>query len=310
MKVSNKVKGTICGVLAAMTYGTNALFSKNLINMGVDVDSILLYRYAIATVVMAAIMIGKGRRLRMERRQTVAAIVGGGVFALSSVALYMSFLYMDAGVACSILFVYPIIVAVCMALFFGERASALTFGCLAMALCGIAMLYKGENGASLSATGLALVLLSSASYAAYILGVNRSSLSKASTGKSTFWVLVGGTLFFLALTRGGTALHEPLPTWRFWVNALCIGVVPTIIPILFTNYAIKTIGPTYCAIMGALEPVTAMVIGTAVFGELITVRIACGALLILTAVTIIVARPLLRSFVKKLTLRGSSRFVS
>lgn len=41
--------------------------------------------------------------------------------------------------------------------------------------------------------------------------------------------------------------------------------------------------------MGALEPLTAVVIGVTIFGELFTARLAAGIGLILLAVTLIVA---------------------
>ena len=109
----------------------------------------------------------------------------------------------------------------------------------------------------------------------------------------TFWVLAAGAALFFALTGFGANLHPLAPTAACLGNVLGIGLVPTIIPILFINIAIKNVGPTYSAIIGALEPVTALVIGAVVFGEQVTGRILLGAAMILVAVTLIVARPLL-----------------
>lgn len=297
--MNGTLKGTACGVFAAMAYGTNPLFSLNLINIGVDVNSILFYRFAVATLLMAIIMKSKGRSLKVEGCPYWLLLGAGIVFALSSVTLYQSFLFMDAGIACSILFVYPILVAVFQSLFFRERASLLTYGCIIMALVGIFMLYNGEGEVKLSAVGMGLVGLSSLFYAIYIVGVDHTSLSKVSSGKLTFWSLVAGTFMFLCFCGFGTDIHAPLPTLDFWLNAIGIGLVPTIIPILFINMAIKTIGPTYSAIMGALEPVTALVIGVCIFDETLTVRIVIGALLIFVAVTLIIARPIIYKAMKK-----------
>lgn len=292
--MSSTLKGTLCGIFAAVAYGTNPLFSLNLINMGIDVNSILFYRFAVATALMLAIMRANGRSLRVRDCPYWLLLVAGIVFALSSVTLYQSFLFMDAGIACSILFVYPILVAVFQSIFFHERASLLTYGCIAMALLGIFLLYHGDGEAKLSVAGMGLVVLSSLCYAVYIVGVNHTSLAHVSSGKLTFWVLVAGTLLFVAFCDFGMGIHAPLPTVAFWVNAVGIGLVPTIIPILLINMAIKTIGPTYSAIMGALEPVTALCIGVGVFGETLTVRIAIGALMIFVAVTLIIARPVIK----------------
>ena len=140
---------------------------------------------------------------------------------------------------------------------------------------------------------LLLVAASSLCYAVYIVGVDHSVLRTVPSARMTFWVLAAGAALFFALTGFGANLHPLAPTAACLGNVLGIGLVPTIIPILFINIAIKNVGPTYSAIIGALEPVTALVIGAVVFGEQVTGRILLGAAMILVAVTLIVARPLL-----------------
>ena len=85
----------------------------------------------------------------------------------------------------------------------------------------------------------------------------------------TFWVLASGAVVFFALT--GFGLHaSPIGADAASVaNVLGVALVPTVIPILFINIAIKNVGPTYSAIIGALEPVTALVIGAELFNSAI-----------------------------------------
>ena len=143
--MNNSVRGAACGVIAAVAYGTNPLFSLNLYAVGMDVESVLFYRFAFAALVLAAAMLLTRHSLAVSRRQLMALVPAGVVFAMSSQTLYQSFLYMDAGVACSILFIYPILVAVIMTLFFHERASLLTYGCIALATAGILMFLGNWN---------------------------------------------------------------------------------------------------------------------------------------------------------------------
>ena len=291
--MNSSVRGAACGVIAAVAYGTNPLFSLNLYAAGMDVESVLFYRFAFAALVLGAAMLLSRHSLAVSRRQLMALVPAGVVFAMSSQTLYQSFLYMDAGVACSILFIYPILVAVIMTLFFHERASLLTYGCIALATAGIAMLYQGDGSGALSTVGLMLVVASSLCYALYIVGVDHSVLRTVPSARMTFWVLASGAAVFFALSGFGARLHPIGADLAVVGNVVGVALVPTIIPILFINIAIKDVGPTYSAIIGALEPVTALVIGASVFGEHITGRIALGALMILVAVTLIVARPLL-----------------
>ena len=120
----------------------------------------------------------------------------GLLFSASSLFLYMSYNYMDAGIASTILFVYPILVALIMALGFRERITPLTIFCIALAVLGIGLLYEGD-GQTLSLTGVTLVLLSSLSYAVYIVGVNRSALAALPTVKLTFYALLFGLAIYV-----------------------------------------------------------------------------------------------------------------
>ena len=67
-----------------------------------------------------------------------------------------------------------------------------------------------------------------------------------------------------------------------------LALIPTVVSLVLMTVAVHAIGSTPTAVMGALEPLTAVVIGVTIFGELFTARLAAG-ILILLAVTLIVA---------------------
>ena len=149
-----------------------------------------------------------------------------------------------------------------------------------------------EGGTTLSLLGVALVFLSSLCYAVYIVGVNRSALRRMPTEKLTFYALLFGLSVFAVRLRFGADL-QPVPTAGLWVNAVSLGLFPTLVSLVTMAQAIRCIGSTPTAILGALEPVTALFFGVVVFGEQLTFRIVTGVVLILVAVTvIIVGKPL------------------
>ena len=286
---SEKSRGYALGALAAMSYGLNPLFTLPLYHQGVGTDSVLMYRYLSAFVLLGAFMILRGKSLRISLKE--AALVGGLglLMALSSLFLFLSYRFMDAGVASTILFVYPVLVAVIMAVGFRERMSWTTAVSILMAFTGVALLCRGTNGVPLDWWGVTLVFLSSASYAVYIVGVNRSALRHMETEKLTFYVLIVGMLLFgvrLALS----ADWQPVPPNALaWSCAVALGLFPTVISLVAMAGAIRRIGSTPTAILGALEPVTALFFGVVVFGETFTPRIFTGVILILGAVTCIIA---------------------
>ena len=132
-----------------------------------------------------------------------------------------------------------------------------TIFCLCLALIGIGLLYKGEDGATLNTTGMLMVLISALSYAIYIAGVNRPPLNNIPTISMTFYVLVAGLFLFVAKTRFCTSLSLPEHLWE-WGNLLALAVLPTTVSFLCTTQAVQYIGATPTAILGVLEPVTAL----------------------------------------------------
>lgn len=285
-----KLKGYLLGIIAAATYGLNPLFTLPLYEAGMNPDSVLLLRYLFAIPILGMMLLWRGRNFRVKRRELPPIISLGLLFALSSLMLFQSYNYMDAGVASTILFIYPIIVAVIMAVVFKEKMTKQTILCILTAVSGIALLYRGDDGSTLNLMGMTLVLASAFSYAIYIVGINKTSLRNVATLKVTFYViLVGSCLFAVRLLVARDFHVPPVSEWYLWLNILCLAVFPTALSLLCTTKAIQFIGATPTAILGALEPLTAVAIGVLVFGEALTLHIAIGLLLIIVSVTFVVS---------------------
>ena len=286
--MDRKIKGTMLGAAAAATYGMNPLFALPLYQAGLGVDSVLFYRYSMAIVILAVIMKLRGESFAITRRELLPLIVMGLLFSLSSFFLFSSYNYMDAGIASTMLFVYPVMVAVIMALCFHEALSAVTVISIVLALSGIALLYRGGDGAALNLTGMLLVMLSALAYAIYIVGVTRSSIASFPSLKLTFYVLLFGFSIYLVRLDFGTALQVVPRPW-LWLDAAALALLPTVLSLMATNLSAQYIGPTPTAILGALEPVTAVFFGVLIFGERLSPRLLGGILLVIMAVMLIVA---------------------
>ena len=283
-----KAKGYILGSIAAASYGMNPLFALPLYKAGMDPDSVLFFRYLFAIPLLGIMIKARGRSFKIQRKETFPLIIMGLLVALSSLTLFLSYNYMAAGIASTLLFVYPIMVALIMAMVFKEKLALQTIVCMLLALGGIGLLYKSEDGSTLSLLGTLLVFASSLSYAIYIVGINQTSLKNVATLKVTFYVLLFGLSLFVARLLYSGVLNTP-DQWYLWANLLALAVFPTAISFLCTTGAIQYIGSTPTAILGALEPVTAIFFGIAVFGESLTVRESFGLVMIIVAVTFVIA---------------------
>ena len=285
-----RIKGYLLGIIAAATYGMNPLFALPLYEAGMNPDSVLLLRYLIAIPILGVMLLWRGRNFRLKRRELPPIISLGILFSLSSLTLFQSYNYMDAGIASTLLFIYPILVAIIMATLFKERLSKQTILRIIITLCGITLLYSNDDGSTLSLMGVLLVFASAISYAIYIVGINKTSLRNVATLKISFYVLTFGSLLFLSRLLATRDFQIPSTSeWRLWINILCLAVFPTVLSLLCTTKAIQFIGATPTAILGVLEPVTAVIIGVFVFGEVITSRIAIGLLLIIIPVAFVIS---------------------
>ena len=283
-----KHRGIVCGILSAICYGTNPFGALPLYEEGVNTASVLFYRFSMAVVILF-VMLSVGRQsMRVTKSEMKVLTSLGILMAAASITFYQSFHYMDAGIASTILFVYPVMVAVIMSVCFKESITLSTISAIVLALLGIGMLYHGGETATLSTLGVMLVMLSSLTTAVYIVVVNQANIQMSSL-KLTFYVLLICMTCLLAYSFTSSELHLQLPpSPRAWFFAGWLGLVPTVLSLVFMTIAVREAGATPTAIMGALEPLTAVTIGVLVFGESLTPRLIIGIVLVLLAVMIIV----------------------
>ncbi len=172
----------------------------------------------------------------LRKADILPLVIMGLLFSFSSLLLFMSYNYMDAGIASTILFVYPVMVAVIMGAFFkredfsnhrlfhstGSRRHCPAF-------------IRGDGGKSLSTIGIIFVLLSSLSYAIYIVGVNRSTLKNLSTTKLTFYAILFGLSVYIVRLNFLTDL-QVIPTAWLWGDVLALAILPTAVSLVCTQH--------------------------------------------------------------------------
>lgn len=288
--MKRKNKGVALGMAAACTYGTNPLFALPLYHLGLQVNTVLFYRYSFAVVIYGLwLVLYRKISLKISFKEGGILLFLGTIFSISSLTLFSSYRYLGAGISSTILFVYPIFVALIMSVFFKEKIALKTIISMAFMVIGIALFYKNGDGQTLSLYGLFLVLASALSYAVYMVALKEIHLIKhMQFQKLTFYVMLFGLLVYVVNLRFGLDL-QGIKTPFMGMCLLGLAILPTIISLETMTIAIKLIGPTLAAIIGALEPVTAVFFGILFFGEQMTFKIALGICLILFSVFLIAA---------------------
>ena len=282
----NNPKGIAYAALSSSTFGLAPLFTVTLLRDGFSPFEVLTYRWGVASAALLLFGLATGRRLRIARRDF------GVVFLLSlfragcSLSLVFAYANIATGVASTIHFLYPLAVALAMTLFFRERCSRRLFTAIAVSLAGAALLSSGDirsNGGD-ATFGIAAAFFSVISYAGYIIGVRKSRAAQVESTTLTLLVMAIGAALFAATGSLTSGLHW-VDDSRTWGNILGLAIPATAVSNIALVKAIKAIGPTLTSILGAMEPLTAVLIGVLHFGEPFTAAGIAGVELVRAAST-------------------------
>jgi len=287
-----RLLGYGAGILAGISYGTNPLFAKPLLESGVPVLVMLFFRYGISALMLGLWMLSRGESFRLSWPQFRLLAVLGLLFAGSSLALFASYLYIPSGLATTLIYLYPVFVALIMTAM-RYYPSWQTWLSILASFVGIILLSEPSGGAQISLPGIGLAVTSALCYALYLVIVNRSRrIKQVSEHTLTFYALLSGTFLFALLRLGeGGGFTKGIHTSYEWVNLLGLALIPTMISLLTIAISSRYVGPTKTSILGVFEPLTAILIGTFLFGEAITGRMVLGIAICVAAVVFMILKP-------------------
>lgn len=287
-----KLVGYVAGIVAGVSYGMNPLFGKPLMDEGVPVMVMLFFRYGISALILAVWMLLRRESFKVSGRELGLLVILGILFSFSSIFLFTSYEYIPSGLATTLVYLYPVFVALIM-VFLRFYPSWQTWLSIVATFGGILLLSSPSAGATIHILGIVLAVLSALSYSFYLVIVNRSRRIKmVSEHTLTLYALLTGTVLFatIRLFQGGS-LVEGIHTPADWGNLIGLALVPTMISMLTLAMASRYIGPTKTSVLGVFEPLTAILIGTLLFGESFTLRMALGTIICVAAVVFMILKP-------------------
>ena len=284
-----RAKGILYAALSSSTFGLAPLFTLLLLGLGYSSFEVLSYRWGVASLFLGALALLAGRSFRLSWPELRTVFFLSLFRAATSLSLVIAYQHIASGVASTIHFMYPLAVALAMMGFFGEKRSFAILFAVLVSLSGAGLLSSGKIDFEGGNTTIGLIAagLSVFFYGGYIVGVRKSRAVQIPSTALTCYVMGLGALFFIigGYLTGGIRLANDTYTW---LNILGLALPATAISNITLVKAIKYIGPTLTSIFGALEPLTAVVIGCLIFNESFTPASAVGMALIITAVTVVV----------------------
>lgn len=299
------VWGYIAGIITGVAYGLNPLFAKPLMQQGISVDTILFYRYGLSVLLLGAVLLFTGHGFRVNLKQLWRLIVLGILFTCSSIFLFYSYNHISSGIATTIVFLYPVLVALIM-VFLRVYPTWQVWLSIVLTFVGVAMLGHSDASEGFCMTGFLLAAVSALMYAIFIVIVNRSTHIRTvpSTTLTFYTLLVGLLIFFLMDMGRGESLTDGLfsgaqaadatsgaamPLWMRWLCLTGLAVFPTIVSTAALAASTRIIGAARASVLGVFEPVTAIFIGTFAFHEPFTGWIAAGIIMTMVAITFMIA---------------------
>ena len=290
-RLMNRIKGILYAAVSSSTFGLAPFFSLTLLLAGFSAFEVLSYRWGVATIALTLFGWCSGCSFRLEKKDFLVVLLLSLLRAVTSFSLLIAYQNIATGVASTIHFMYPLAVSLVMMYFFQEKKSLWVMFAVFMSLLGAALLSSGELEAKNGDTivGLVAACVSVFSYAGYIVGVRMTRAVRINSTVLTCYVMgLGTVLYFIgALTTSELRLVADGYTWLI---ILGLALPATAISNITLVRAIKYAGPTLTSILGAMEPLTAVVIGVFVFKELFTLNSAIGIILILLAVSVVIFR--------------------
>lgn len=287
-----RLNGIFYAIISSASFGFSPLFSLGLLSAGLSNFDVLSYRWLIAGLVLMGYAILKKKSLRPNSFDEAWKIVLLSILrAITSVNLIIGYANISSGIATTINFMYPVIVALCMMIFFREKKSLVDICAIGASIFGVYLLASGDSiiveGGN-TRLGLICSIISAFSFAAYYIVMKQVKADKIEVVKFTTWIMMLSALYFIICAFVFEGHITLIKDGKSWLNIIGLGLWATMVSNITGVKAIRRIGPTQTSILGALQPVTALLLGVFFLGEHLYMRSAIGITVILIAVSIIV----------------------
>ena len=285
----NAIIGYPSGIITGITYGLNPLFAVPLMKNGAATESILFFRYSFAVLLLGLFLLFRKQSFKVSSRQIGMLFILGLLYTGSSVFLFYAYDYIASGLATTLVFLYPVLVAIIM-VFLKVVPSWPVWLAIAATFGGVLIMTQSDGSQTISPIGVLLSIASALVYALFIVIINRSKvISGISNTLLTFYALTVGAIVFIGkIIFSDTTITAGITSGTDWLNLLGLAMFPTIVSTATLAIASRNIGATKASVLGVFEPITAIVVGTVMFGEPLTTNIIVGISIAMVAVTFMI----------------------
>lgn len=266
--------------------GTMPLVARHLYADGVGAPSMLLWRYAIALIALAAAAKAADIDLRRAWRRGAWAIVlvGATLGTAQTLCYWESIKTLDTSIAVMLFYTYPAITLVLDRVFFKQPIRLLAVLCIGAILAGVGLIMgPGVEHGTLDPRGLMWAVPGPLIYSVYLAITAR--LLRRHPPLIGAMCLFGGMAVSFGLAAMFLGLDVPAGP-RAWGLILFIGLGPGALWMMLFTFSAPRLGASSFAILANTELITVVLVGVTVLGERVTLSRAIGGGLIVAGILV------------------------
>lgn len=281
----NKTKGFLCVIISAFIFGFTPILCKTTYSGGNNAIMLVFLRNFMSLPIMYAILKYKKISLKINFQEAKKLFILS-IFStiLTALLLYISYGFISVGMATTVHYVYPILVALVLAIFFKEKITKVQILSLAISFIGVLLFFDGDG--SINFLGLFIAFASGIAYGMALIYMDKSGLKNYPPLLVTFYTCIYASivLFLVSIISGNFTLSLTPTAWSY---SFIVSILTSVIGISFMQIGVRNIGPTTTSILCMFEPITSVIMGIILLNEPISFRSILACILILTAVMIL-----------------------
>lgn len=282
-------KGIFFTIVSAIVFGFTPILARITYDGGSNPVSAVFFRSLFVLPIFVIILKSRGIPILVSGRNDAKLFfLGGFSTGITSILLYMSYVYIPIGMATTLHFVYPACVSLACVIFFKDRMGPATLVALAASTLGV-FLFAGKMTAG-SLAGIILALGSGVTFAFYIVLADKTTLKENDSFKVAFYICLLTALISAVYGLGTGQLTFGL-TPKAWLYSFLVSMFSSLGGVALLQLGIKCCGGTTASILSTFEPITSVICGAIILGEQLTLPKIAGCACIVFSVILISTAP-------------------
>lgn len=278
--------GLIYVILASLAFGIMPIWVKLAYGTGLSAYEVLFLRALLGACFLYIIIRYKGVSVKLKAKQVKILLFAGTVgYAAGLTTLYLAYNYISVGVATALHYLFPVVVMLITVILYKEKFYLAKWIALLLSIFGVYFI-TATGPISLHPVGVLLGLASAFTFAIYVIGVAHPDIKVIDSLVLAFYVCVISAVssLVLILFRGEWPIGL---TGEGLFYVTLVAFFCTALALIFFIRGIHLVGPANASILATLEPIVSIVAGILIFKERISLQIALGCILVLSAVFVL-----------------------